>query len=104
MSTIIKWSLARFSKKILLKNTKEGFNVENWCPPNFRAAYDSIDRLVLYKVLIEFEVLVKFIKLIGMKMTYITRFSTKLGLNQSDWLAPALFNIIFGSEDASGPK
>jgi len=71
---------------------------------DFKKAYDSIRREVLYKTLIEFGIPRKLVRLIKMSLTGIYsrfrvgkivsgRFSIRNGLNQVDVLSPMLFNF-----------
>ena len=71
---------------------------------DFKKAYDSIRREVLYKTLIEFGIPRKLVRLIKMSLTGIYsrfrvgkivsgRFFIRNGLNQVDVLSPMLFNF-----------
>jgi len=71
---------------------------------NFKKAYDSVRREVLYKILIEFGIPRRLIRLIKMSLTEIysrvrvgknvsDRFPIRNGLKQGDVLSPMLFNF-----------
>jgi hypothetical protein len=73
---------------------------------DFKKAYDSVRREVLYNILIEFGILRKLIGLIKMCLneTYSTvrigkynsdKFPIQNGLKQGDALSPLLFNFAF---------
>ena len=74
---------------------------------DFMKAYDSVRREVLYKVLIEFGIPKKLVRLIKMSLTETysrvrvgknvsDRFPTRNGLKQGDVLTPMLFNFALG--------
>ena len=71
---------------------------------DFKKAYDSVRREVLYKILIEFGIPSKLVRLIKMSLTGIysrvrvgknvsDRFPIRNGLEQGDALSPLLFNF-----------
>ena len=71
---------------------------------DFKKAYDSVRREVLYKILIEFGIPRKLVRLIKMSLTETysrvwvgknvsDRFPVKNGLKQGDALSPILFNF-----------
>jgi hypothetical protein len=63
---------------------------------DFKNAYNSIKREVLYNVLVEFAILKKLVRLIKMCLneTYSKdKFPIQYGLNQGDALSPLLFNF-----------
>ena len=71
---------------------------------DFKKGYDSVEREVLYKILIEFGIPRKLIRLIKMSLTETysrvqvgknvsDRFPIRNGLKQGDALSPLLFNF-----------
>jgi len=71
---------------------------------DFKKAYDSVRREILYKILIEFGIPKKLISVIKMSLTETysrvrvgknvsDRFPTRNGLKQGDALSPMLFNF-----------
>jgi len=71
---------------------------------DFKKAYDSVRREVLYKILIEFIIPRKLVRLIKMSLTETysrvwvgenvsDRYSIRIGLKQRDVLSPMLFNF-----------
>ena len=71
---------------------------------NFKKAYDSFGREILYEILIEFGIPRKFVMLLKMILTETysrvrvgknvsDRFPTRNGLKQGDALSPMLFNF-----------
>jgi len=82
-------------------------HIENIIPKlfiDFKKAYDSVRREVLYKILIEFGIRRKLVRLIKMSLTETysrvragknvsDRFPIRKGLKQGDALSPLLFNF-----------
>ena len=72
---------------------------------DFKKAYDSVRREVLYKILIEFGIPRKLVRLVKMSLTETysrvqvgknvsDRFPIRNGLKQGDALSPVLFNLL----------
>lgn len=71
---------------------------------DFKQAYDSVDREKFYKILLEFDIPAKLVRLIRMSMEgtvgrvkvgggLTEEFGISQGLKQEDGLAPMLFNL-----------
>jgi hypothetical protein len=96
----IQLSLAPLRLRLLLENN----GTVHQLFIDFRKAYDSVRKEVLYKILIEFGIPRKLVRLIKMCLNetyskisigkhFSAAFPTKNGLKQGDALSPLLFNF-----------
>ena len=93
-----------FTVKLLLQKCWE-YNIDVYqIFVDFKQAYDSIDRSVLYNIMLNFGIPAKLVRLTRMTMTNTVSqvrvqnrltdlFETRTGLKQGDGLAPTLFNL-----------